>query len=73
MDHRKIYDSIIEKARNENRIRKSYSERKKENFVSQYYENHHIIPKCLGGSDKNENRVLLTAREHFVCHKLCGD
>ena len=33
-----------------------------------YTENHHIIPKCLGGSNLEENLVNLTAREHFVCH-----
>ena len=35
-----------------------------------YQEKHHIIPKSLGGSNKKENIVSLTAREHFVCHRL---
>lgn len=35
-----------------------------------YFEKHHIIPKSLGGSDSPSNLVLLTAREHFVCHLL---
>lgn len=35
-----------------------------------YYEKHHIIPKWMGGSDKKENLVLLTAREHYLCHYL---
>lgn len=35
-----------------------------------YYEKHHIIPKSLGGNDAKENLVLLTSREHFVCHWL---
>jgi uncharacterized alkaline shock family protein YloU len=35
-----------------------------------YYENHHIIPKCLNGTNNEDNLVLLTAREHFICHKL---
>lgn len=35
-----------------------------------YTESHHIIPKSLGGSNKKENLVKLTAREHFVCHWL---
>lgn len=35
-----------------------------------YYERHHIIPKSLGGNDTKENLVLLTAREHFICHVL---
>jgi hypothetical protein len=35
-----------------------------------YYENHHIIPKSLGGLYEPENMVLLTGREHFICHWL---
>lgn len=35
-----------------------------------YYEEHHIIPKSLGGSDSKSNLVLLTAREHFLAHYL---
>ena len=35
-----------------------------------YSETHHIIPKCLGGSDLKQNLVELTAREHFICHWL---
>lgn len=33
-------------------------------------ENHHIIPKSLGGSDHPSNIAPLTLREHFVCHML---
>lgn len=60
MDYQKLYDSIIHRAKS--------SDRKKGRDV--YYELHHILPKCLGGGDENENLVLLTAREHYVCHKL---
>jgi hypothetical protein len=35
-----------------------------------YYEEHHIIPKSLGGSNDKDNLVLLTAREHFLAHYL---
>lgn len=35
-----------------------------------YCERHHIVPKCIGGSDEIENLVWLTAREHLVAHKL---
>ena len=35
-----------------------------------YTENHHIIPRSLGGSDDADNLVVLTAREHFLCHWL---
>jgi len=60
MNHQKIYDSIIIKAKSENRNRKDI----------RCYEDHHIIPKCLEGSDNKNNRILLTPREHYVCHKL---
>lgn len=58
MDYNKIYNSIIEKAKNE----------KRKKGCDVYYENHHIIPKCLGGTNKSSNMVLLTGREHFICH-----
>jgi hypothetical protein len=35
-----------------------------------YTEMHHIIPKSLGGSNKLDNLVKLTAREHYICHRL---
>ena len=30
-----------------------------------YKEMHHIVPKCVGGTDDSGNIVDLTAREHF--------
>lgn len=40
-----------------------------------YTERHHIIPKSFGGSNKKENLVRLSAREHFLVHwilpKMC--
>jgi ribosomal protein L24E len=35
-----------------------------------YKERHHIIPRCMGGSDEKENLVDLTAEEHYVAHQL---
>ena len=35
-----------------------------------YYESHHVLPSAMGGSDDAFNRVLLTCREHFICHWL---
>jgi hypothetical protein len=60
MNYESIYFSIVENARSKNRIKSKQI----------YYENHHITPKCLGGSDDSENMVLLTAKEHFICHKI---
>ena len=59
MDYKRIYNEIVQNAKNENRSKKD-----------RYYENHHIIPKSLGGIDEPENLVLLTPREHFICHCL---
>jgi hypothetical protein len=28
------------------------------------------MPKCVGGTNEADNLVLLTAKEHFVCHQL---
>jgi hypothetical protein len=36
--------------------------------IDGYIEKHHIIPKSLGGNNKKENIIALTAREHFICH-----
>ena len=35
-----------------------------------YCEWHHIIPRCLGGKDTQENGVWLTGREHFIAHQM---
>lgn len=38
--------------------------------VNGYTESHHIIPKSCGGSNRKDNLVSLTAREHYICHRL---
>lgn len=38
--------------------------------IDLYFEKHHILPKCLGGSDDKTNLVKLTLKEHFICHLL---
>lgn len=38
--------------------------------IPDYCEKHHIIPKSLGGNNRKENLVKLSAREHFICHRL---
>lgn len=54
------YFNICDKAKGENRT-------KNKNI---YYEKHHILPRSLGGTNDKENLVLLTSREHFLCHWL---
>ena len=60
MNYKRLYDQIIEKA--------TVSGRKRSD--GNYYEKHHIIPRSICGNDTVENLVLLTAKEHFVCHHL---
>jgi uncharacterized protein YcgL (UPF0745 family) len=38
--------------------------------ISGYFEKHHVVPKCFGGDNTNKNIVKLTAKEHFICHRL---
>lgn len=38
--------------------------------TNEYLEVHHIIPKSLGGRNEFDNLVELTAKEHFICHRL---
>ena len=35
-----------------------------------YTEKHHIIPRCMGGTDDKGNLAILTAREHYIAHLL---
>jgi hypothetical protein len=65
MNHFVIYNNIIEHAKNSNRKK---SRKSSPEFI--YYEKHHIVPRCLDGTDDKENLVFLTGREHFICHKL---
>ena len=37
---------------------------------NEYHERHHIVPKCLGGTNEENNLIDLFAREHFEAHRL---
>lgn len=50
------YLTITERASRQNRKKTK----------SDYFESHHVIPKCMGGTET----VLLTAKEHYICHLL---
>lgn len=52
----RLYYQIVDRARSRN--------------IEGYSENHHIIPRSLGGTNQKENLVKLTGREHFICHWL---
>lgn len=36
----------------------------------EYYERHHITPKCMSGENEETNLIDLYAKEHFEAHKL---
>jgi hypothetical protein len=56
VDYKKIYDALIERGRNR--------------VIEGYSESHHIVPRCMGGSDDADNLVRLTPEEHYVAHQL---
>ena len=56
MNYKKHYDLLIERSKNR--------------VLEGYVEKHHIIPKCLGGTDDKENLAILTPEEHFLAHQL---
>jgi AraC-like DNA-binding protein len=58
VNYSRIYDSLITRAK----------DRQIDN--NQYYERHHIIPRCCGGGDEELNIVCLTGREHYIAHLL---
>ena len=45
-------------------------ERAKTRELVGYSEKHHIVPKCMGGSNAKDNIVRLTPEEHYVAHQL---
>jgi hypothetical protein len=56
MNYKKHYDLLMNRAKNR--------------VLEGYVEKHHIIPKCLSGSDSHENIAILTPEEHFLAHQL---
>ena len=56
MNYLKHYNALIERAKNR--------------IIEEYTEKHHIVPRCLGGSDDITNLVNLTPEEHYLAHQL---
>jgi hypothetical protein len=56
MNYKRIYDTIIERS-------------PKKRPVGIYTEGHHIIPRCMGGTNK-DGIVYLSPEEHYLCHQL---
>ena len=56
MNYKRIYDSLISRAQSR--------------IIESYTESHHIVPRCMGGTDDKDNLVCLTPEEHYVAHQL---
>jgi hypothetical protein len=56
MNYKKIYDQLINRG--------------KTRSLKEYFETHHIIPRCMGGTDDQTNLVKLTPEEHYLAHQL---
>lgn len=56
MDYLAHYHRLIDRAR--------------DRVTNGYVERHHILPRCLGGTDDKSNIVELTPEEHYVAHQL---
>jgi hypothetical protein len=56
MNYKNIYSHLVQKAQSRE--------------LNGYGEQHHIVPKCMGGSNAKNNIVYLSAKEHFIAHKL---
>lgn len=64
MNYYLIYNTLIFKSQLLHDIRLI------EKSNGEYYEKHHIIPRCMGGNDDSINLVYLTPEEHFLAHRL---
>ena len=58
MNYKKHYNLLIE------------SRWDREIDLNEYYERHHILPRCVGGDNDTSNLIHLTVREHYVAHWL---
>lgn len=58
MNYQKIYDDICKRGQDRQLPKEVYTEK------------HHIVPKCLGGTNEKSNLTILTAREHFLVHYI---
>ena len=57
MNYKKVYDQLIAKRRTTPINRKDGD-----------CEYHHIVPKCMGGTNEPENLISLTTKEHIFAH-----
>lgn len=58
MNYERIYKQLV-----------SFAQARETSLLA-FTQNHHILPRALGGTDEKSNLVSLTAREHFLAHWL---
>ncbi len=58
MNYKKIYDQLIA------------DRRLNPPSEAEYVEVHHILPRCMGGTDEPENLIRLRPEDHFFAHLL---
>lgn len=56
MNYKNIYEKLID--------------RSKSRLLEGYVEKHHILPRCMGGTNDPHNLVALTPEEHYIAHLL---
>jgi hypothetical protein len=56
LNYQKIYENLCQRGQSRT--------------LDGYKEVHHIIPRCMDGSDETSNLTDLTAREHYLAHRL---
>jgi hypothetical protein len=56
MDYNRIYAELIERARARD--------------LNGYHEKHHVVPRCMRGTNDPSNIVALTPEEHYIAHQL---
>lgn len=57
MNYTNHYEKLIQRAKNRE-------------TVNEYTEIHHIVPRCIGGTNSSDNLVRLFPEEHFIAHQL---
>lgn len=59
MNYVKLYKNFVKKCKKEDR--KTNDPR---------FTIHHILPRSMGGLDTEENKVLMTPKEHYIAHRI---
>ena len=58
MNYKLVYNNIIDKYKKLNLTKSSVTE------------THHIIPRCIGGSNNKDNLIVVPTRVHYILHLL---